>query len=134
MSQWQELNYRLPWSKLKIRTAWSDPNFSKPWSKLNFSPSWSDPNFNCLHQWKITQLSVYVAHSQLPNDSFLKSSNSQDHHFRATRHSHSGSVFYLRFIMTIMIVISFANERKSVPNAMYLNKEPNSSKPNHTEL
>ena len=35
-TQWQELNFRLPWSNLKIPTAWSNPNFSIPWSELNF--------------------------------------------------------------------------------------------------
>ena len=30
MSKWQELNYRLPWSNLKIPTAWSDSNFLTP--------------------------------------------------------------------------------------------------------
>ena len=40
---------------------------------LNFStPSWSDPNFNCLPQRQTTQLSVYIAQSQLPTDLFLK--------------------------------------------------------------
>ena len=55
----------------------------------NFSPSWSKPNFNCLLQWQTTQLSAYIVHSQLPTVFFLKSSNSQDHCFRAWRHSHS---------------------------------------------
>ena len=35
--------------------------------------------------------------------------------------------------MTIVIVISSAHERKTVLNAMHLNLEPKSSKPNQTE-
>ena len=34
----------------------------------NLSPPWSDPNFNCLPLRKTTQLSVYMAQSQLPTD------------------------------------------------------------------
>ena len=35
--------------------------------------------------------------------------------------------------MTIVIVISFARECKTVPNAMHLNEGPNSSMSNQTE-
>ena len=63
-----------------------------------------------------TQLSAYMVQSQLPTDSFSKSSNSQDHRFQAWRHPHSSLITYLEFIMTIVIVISFAHERKTVPN------------------
>ena len=56
-----------------------------------------------------------LAHSQLQTDSFSKSSNSRDHRFRAWHHSHSSPIFYLRFIMTIVIVISFAHECKLYP-------------------
>ena len=70
-------------------TPWSDPNFSTPWSDSNFSTSWSDPNFICLPQWQRTRLSANMVQSQLPTASFLKSSNSQDHHFRAWRNLHS---------------------------------------------
>ena len=62
------------------------------------------------------QLFASIVHSQLPTDSFSKSSNSQDHHFRAWRHSHSSIISYLVFIMSIVIVLSFAHERKTVPN------------------
>ena len=81
-------------------------------SELNFSTSWSDPNFNCLPQWQTTQLSAYIVQSQLPTDSFSKSSNSQDHRFWAWCQSHSSLVSYLGFIMLIVIVISFLRERK----------------------
>ena len=63
-----------------------------------------------------TQLSTYMLHSQLPTDSFSKSSISQAHHFRTWRHSHSSLISYLGFIMIIVIVISFARGRKTVPN------------------
>ena len=90
----------------KLPTAWSDPNFSA---------SWSDPNFNCLPKWQTTRLSAYIAQSQLPTDSFSKSSNSQDRRFRAWRHSQSSPISYLGFIMTIVIVIFFTHERKLYP-------------------
>ena len=60
------------------------------------------------------ELSAYMAQSQLPT-LFSKSSNSQDHCFQAWRHSHSSPISYLGFIMTIVIVISFAHERKLYP-------------------
>ena len=54
---------------------------------------------------------------QLSADSFSKSSNSQDHLFRPWHHPHSSPIFCLGgFIMTMVIVISFARERKTVPN------------------
>ena len=99
----------------KIPIVWSDPNFSTPWK---------DPKFNCLSKWQKTQLSAYIvqsqpskclAHSQLQTASFSKSSNSQDHRFWAWSHSHSSPISYLGFIMTIVIVISFARERKLYP-------------------
>ena len=77
----------------------------------NFSPSLLDPKFNCLPQWQTTQLSVYISQSQLPTDYSSKSSNSRDHRFWAWRHTHSSPNSYLRFIMTIVIVKSFAHER-----------------------
>ena len=72
-------------------------------------------DFDCLPQLQTTQLSAYMDKSQLPTDSFWKSSNSQDHRFRAWRHSHSTHISYLGFIMTIVIVISFARKRKLYP-------------------
>ena len=57
-----------------------------------------------------------MAYSQLPTDSFSKPSNSQDYLFRTWRHSHSSPVSYLGFIMAIVIVVSFAYKRKTVPN------------------
>ena len=57
-----------------------------------------------------------MVQSQLPTDSFSKSSNSQDHRFRPWRVSHSSPIPYPGFIMTIVTVISFARERKTVPN------------------
>ena len=125
MPQWQELNYCLPWSNLKIPTAWLDPNFSTPWSELNFSTPWLDPNFlislsdpTSQHHGRTPTSTVCLNGPQsTPNWPFFsKSSNSQDHHFRAWRHSHSSPISYLGFIMTIVIVISFVHEYKTVPN------------------
>ena len=72
-------------------------------------------NFICLPQWQTTQLSAYMVQSQLPTDTFSKSSNSQDHRFRAWRRSRYSLISYLGFIMTIVIVISFVHERKLYP-------------------
>ena len=55
-----------------------------------------------------------------PNDSFSKSSHPQDHRFRAWRHSHSSPISSLGFIMTIVIVISFARDRKLYPMSVHL--------------
>ena len=63
-----------------------------------------------------TQLSAAMVQSQLLTDSFLKSSNSQDHFFLAWRHPHSSPISFLGFIITMVIVISFVPERKTVPN------------------
>ena len=69
--------------------------------ELNCLPPWS----NVYHQLTL----------------FSKSLNSQDHHFRAWRHPHSSLISCLGFIMTIVIVISFARERKTAPNDYALN-------------
>ena len=90
--------------------------------QLQLSASMADNPTVGLHRPKST-----------PNSSFSKSSNFQDHRFRAWRHSHSSLIYYLGFIMTIVIVISFAHERKLYLMSVHLNKEPNSSKPNQTE-
>ena len=84
-------------------------------SRGPISTSWSDPNFNCLPLRQTTQLYAYIVQSQLLTNPFSKSSNSQDYHFRAWCHSHSNLVSHLGFIMTIVIVIYFARERKLYP-------------------
>ena len=61
----------------------------------------------------ITSSTVQI---QLSTDSFSKSSNSQDHLFRAWRHLHSSPFPVWGIIMTMVIVISFAHERKTAPN------------------
>ena len=68
-----------------------------------------------------TQLSVSIVQCQLPTHSFSKSSNSQGHLFWARRHPHSSPNSRLGFIMTMLIVISFAHERKPAPNDYALN-------------
>ena len=54
-------------------------------------------------------------------DSFSESSYSYDHLLRAWRHPHSSSISCLGFIMTMVMVISFVSERKTVPNDYALN-------------
>ena len=61
------------------------------------------------------QLRLSAIKSDNQSDSFSKSSNSQDHRFLAWRHSHTRPIFYLGFIMTIAIVISFARECELYP-------------------
>ena len=58
-----------------------------------------------------------MAESPTPNWLFFsKSSNSQDDLFRAWRHLHSSHISCLGVIITMVIVISFARMRKTVPN------------------
>ena len=64
--------------------------------ELNYLPPWSNVNL---------QLTL-----------FSKSSNSQDYLFQAWCHPHSSPISCLGFDMTMVIVISFARERKTVPN------------------
>ena len=63
-----------------------------------------------------TQLFDSMANTPTLNWLFSKSSNSQDHLFRTWRHPHSSNIPYLGFIMTMVIVISFAHEHKTAPN------------------
>ena len=89
--------------KISVGKRSEKPNYIFQQSKSNsqrpntqFSPQWSNLNFS--------------------TDSFSKSSNSPDHLFRAWRHPHSSLISCLGFIMTMVIVISFAHERKTAPN------------------
>ena len=50
------------------------------------------------------------------NSLFFKILKFSAHLFRAWRHLHSSPISGLEFIMTMVIVISFARERKIVPN------------------
>ena len=77
-----------------------------PWSELN-----SPLQLSAIEAGNPT-LSLHCPKS---TQSFSKFSNSQDHRFRAWRHSHSSPISYVGFIMTIVIVISFAHERKLYP-------------------
>ena len=65
--------------------------------------------------WK-TQLFDSMAESQPSTASLSKSSNSQDHLFRAWCHPHSSPISCLGFIMTMVIIISFTHKRKTAPN------------------
>ena len=78
------------------------------------STRWTNPQLST--QWQRTQFSAYMVQSQISTASFLKSSNSQDHLFWAWHHLHSSLISCLGFIMTMVIVIPFARERKIVPN------------------
>ena len=49
------------------------------------------------------QLSTGIVHSELPTDPFSKFSNSQDHRFRAWRHSHSSFVSNLGFLWQLWL-------------------------------
>ena len=59
---------------------WSNLNLSKTWSvqtsqhhdRTHLLTPWSELNFNCLPLRQTTQLSSYMAQSQLPTDSFSK--------------------------------------------------------------
>ena len=73
-------------------------------TQLQLSASMAENPTVCLHGPKST-----------PNWLFSKSSNSHDHRFRAWRHSHSSPISYVGFIMTMLIVISFACEHKLYP-------------------
>ena len=109
---------RIPWClrslsveiwKTQLHLQWSrsNPQLSTlpQWQKLHSLPPWSNVSFQ--------------------QTLFQKTSNSQDHLFRAWRYPHPSLISCLGFIMTIVIVISFAHERKTVPNEV-----PNSAKPN----
>ena len=61
-----------------------------------------------------TQLSTSMVECQLSTD--LKSSNSQDHLFRTWGHPHSSPISCWGLLWKMVIVISFAHERKTVPN------------------
>ena len=56
-----------------------------------------------------------------PTDVFFKTSKFSAHHFQALRHSHSSPISYLRFIMTIVTVISSARKHKLYPMSEHLN-------------
>ena len=67
------------------------------------------------------QLTAYMAQNQLPAAVFFKILKFSAHRFRAWRHSHSSPISCLGFIMTIVIVIPFAHERKLYPMSVHLN-------------
>ena len=75
--------------KSQTSTAWSDFNFSTPWSDINFSAPWSDFNWIFFKIFQILSPSLLTWH-----------------------HPHSSFFSCLGFIMTMVIVISFARERK----------------------
>ena len=74
-------------------TEWQRTQFSMPqWQRTQFSmPQWQRTQ-SSMPQWQRTQLSFAMVQCQLSTDSFTKSSNSQDHLFRAWRHPHSSLI------------------------------------------
>ena len=52
---------------------------------------------------------------------FFKIPKFSAHRFGEWRHSHSSHISYLGFIMTIVIIISSARERKLYPMSVHLN-------------
>ena len=77
------------------------PNYSTQWHELNCLPPWSN----------VTS----------PTDSFSKSSNSQDHLFRAWRHPHSSLISCLGIIMTKWLSYYLCTSVKMHPMTMHLN-------------
>ena len=105
MPQWQKLNYRLPWSNRQILTAWLE---------LNFSPSLSKLDFNCLSLRQTTQLSAFMAQSQLPI-LFFKIFKFSGPSLLGMPSFTLQPISCLGFIITIVVVIYFARERKLYP-------------------
>ena len=92
----------LPMAEIQLyfSTPWSDPTSPNHHCKTQTSTVCVDGRQpNCLPTWSTVNSELIL---------FSKSSNSQDHRFWAWRHSHTSHIFYLGFIMTIVIVISFA--------------------------
>ena len=77
----------------------------------NFWPSWSNPNFNWLPQWQTSQLSAYIVQNQLPI-LFFKIFQFSGPSLPGMTSFTLQLIFYLGFIRTIVIVISFAHECK----------------------
>ena len=84
-----------------------------------------DNSNRCLNRQKLNSLPslsnlIYADNLQkrspITTVFFAKFSNSLDHLFRAWRHPHSTPISCLGFCMTMVIVISFARERKTAPN------------------
>ena len=86
------------------------------WEPKNFTTATTIENSTlCLELQKL-EIYASMVQFQLSTDSFSKSSNCQDHLFQAWRHPHSSPISCLGFIITMVIVISFACEHKTVPN------------------
>ena len=93
-------------SPVSVYMAQSQPsNSSTPWQRTRFS----------MPQWQKQKPSACLAYSQLQTDVFFKIPIFSAHCFLAWCHSHSSLISCLGFIMTIVIVISFALERKLYP-------------------
>ena len=80
-----------------------------------------------------TQLSAWRQRLSCQLTWFFKILKFSAHLFWAWRHPHSSFISCLGFIMTMVIVISFAHERKLYPMLCTWTLNLNSSKPNQTE-
>ena len=80
------------------------------WSPVNYKLDW--PTAETQLDWPSVKKTT---------DVFFKISKFSAHRFRAWCNSHSRHISYLGFIMTIMIVISSAHERKLYPLYVHLN-------------
>ena len=116
-----DLNSSSPLQRLKTQLYSRELHSLPQWQELNCLPAWSNLNFNCLPQWQRTQVSAYMVQCQLSTESFSKSSKFSARLFWTWRYPHSSLISCLEFIMPIVIVISFARERKLYPMAMHLN-------------
>ena len=96
-----------PWQRTQLSTYIVQCQLSTAWSGFNFSAPWSDPYFST--PW-----------SEL-TESFSKSSKFSAHPLRAWRQPHSGPIFCLGFIMKMVIVVSFTQERKLHQLTTHLN-------------
>ena len=117
---WLDPNFSTPWLDPNLSTQWSNPNFPTPWSDPNFSTPWSDLNFSTPYSdlnWIFFKTFQILSPSLLGMMSSTLSSGHDVIHTPALISS-------LGFIMTMMIVISFARERKLHQLTTHLNCKP----------
>ena len=104
-----------------------DLNSLSQWQKLNCLPAWSNLKSS------VGRTLTSQHHGQTSTAVIFKILKFSAHLFWAWRHPHSSFISNLGFIMTMLIVISFAHERKLYPMLCTWTLNPNSSKPNQTE-
>ena len=99
-----------------------NPNYSTLWQRTQFSAPMAE-----------TQLSACMVQCRPSTDLTFKILKFSAHLFWASRHLHTSPLSCLEFIMTTVIVISFARERKLYLMLCIWSFNPNSCKPNQTE-